>query len=233
VKRYLVNLHRRIKGDVKENVLSLCRGIRADSLVDCGCYDGIFTMQIARATGARRAVGLDVLDVNVKNAVSNGVEAYRANLNEKLPLPDGVFDVAIANEVIDFLLNTDGFVRELNRVLKPGGYVVISTTNIASWHSVLLLALGRQPPAIPVSNEVATSGWDMMDAVILPDSARVYRACKVFTLKAMKEMLEFHGFSVEKVKASGYYPLPAPLGRVMNVLDKTHSAYFTVKARKS
>jgi SAM-dependent methyltransferase len=159
---------------------------------------------------------LDILPVHVNQAVRNGVQAFAANLNERLPFPDSSFDIVVANEVIDFLVNTDGFVKEMHRVLKTRGCAIISTTNIASWHSVILLALGRQPPAIPVSNEVPTTSWDERAGVTAEVRARDYRACKVFTPRAMDTVLVFHGFSVEKVAASGYYPLPMPLARSLS-----------------
>jgi SAM-dependent methyltransferase len=233
VSHYLTNVHRQVKKNIKENVLSLCASNSAMSLLDCGCEDGTFSMRVARKVGAKRVVGLDVMDVNVQRAISNGVEAYQHDLNKKMSLPDNTFDVAIANEVIEFLLNTDGFVKELYWVLKPGGYLIVSTTNIASWHSIVLLALGRQPPAIPVSTEMST-GWERLDEGIpIPaGSARALRANKVFTLAALKGLLQYHGFTIEKVIASGYYPLPMKLARIVSRMDKTHSAYVTVRARK-
>ena len=227
-------LQHQVKDDVKKAVLSLCDAEEGASLLDCGCADGVFTRCLGEEIGARRVTGLDLLDVNIRSAANNGVEAYRADLNDRLQFGDAQFDVVVANEVIQYLINPDSLLKEIRRVLKNRGYVILSTTNLSSLHNIVLLLFGRQPPMLFVSNEVPLSKWDRLPAQGIPEtSARASCAGRFFTLKAMKDMLEFHGFTVEMVKASGYYPLPAPLGRVMNVLDKTHSAYFTVKARKS
>ena len=68
-----------------------------------------------------------------------------ADLNLRLPYDDGTFDVVCSNQVIEHLSDTDTFVAELHRVLRPGGFAVTSTENLASWHNVASLTLGWQP----------------------------------------------------------------------------------------
>ncbi|HEY1718255.1 MAG TPA: class I SAM-dependent methyltransferase [Verrucomicrobiae bacterium] len=56
---------------------------------------------------------------------------------EKLPYPDGVFDVVTATEVVEHLENYRNVLREFSRVLKPGGLCVLTTPNILSLNSRL------------------------------------------------------------------------------------------------
>ena len=65
--------------------------------------------------------------------------------NDRLPYDDESFDVVCSNQVIEHLARTDNFVSEILRVLRPGGYAVTSTENLASWHNIAALALGWQP----------------------------------------------------------------------------------------
>ena len=61
-----------------------------------------------------------------------------ANLNhEPLPYPDATFDVVSATEVIEHLENFRQVVREIHRVLKPGGVCILSTPNILNLNSRL------------------------------------------------------------------------------------------------
>lgn len=59
-----------------------------------------------------------------------------ANLNtEALPYQDSVFDLVTCTEVIEHLENYRFILREVNRVLKPGGILVITTPNILNLKS--------------------------------------------------------------------------------------------------
>jgi ubiquinone/menaquinone biosynthesis C-methylase UbiE len=61
-----------------------------------------------------------------------------ANLNhEKLPYPDGAFDIITATEVVEHLEDYRNVLRELYRVLKPGGLCILSTPNILNLNSRL------------------------------------------------------------------------------------------------
>ena len=62
----------------------------------------------------------------------------------RLPLPDAAVDAAAAVEVIEHLENPRAFVRELARIVRPGGWVVITTPNQLSALSLLTLALKGQ-----------------------------------------------------------------------------------------
>jgi SAM-dependent methyltransferase len=62
----------------------------------------------------------------------------------RLPLADGVADATAAVEVIEHLENPRAFMRELARVTKPRGWVVVTTPNQLSALSLLtLVAKGR------------------------------------------------------------------------------------------
>ncbi len=61
-----------------------------------------------------------------------------ANLNnDPLPYPDASFDIVTATEVIEHLEDYRRVVREIHRVLKPGGICILSTPNILNLNSRL------------------------------------------------------------------------------------------------
>lgn len=63
----------------------------------------------------------------------------------KLPFGDGSCDVVVCTEVLEHLTMGGPFVRELVRILKPGGVAVISVPNIASLKSRIKLFFGGLP----------------------------------------------------------------------------------------
>jgi 2-polyprenyl-3-methyl-5-hydroxy-6-metoxy-1,4-benzoquinol methylase len=70
---------------------------------------------------------------------------YPADLDTaSVPLPDGSAEVVVAVEVIEHLENPRAFFRELTRLAKPGGLVVLTTPNQLSLLSKMTLVLRGQ-----------------------------------------------------------------------------------------
>lgn len=62
----------------------------------------------------------------------------------RLPTDDSVFDTVLCWETMEhFNFNPVKFVRELHRVLRPGGRVCVTTPNKASWQSIAALFSGK------------------------------------------------------------------------------------------
>jgi 2-polyprenyl-3-methyl-5-hydroxy-6-metoxy-1,4-benzoquinol methylase len=97
----------------------------AGSVVDVGCGTG--RLRDALAGVATSYVGVD--------AVRHGGFPGDARLllsdldRDVIPLPDGSADVVVALETIEHLENPRAFCRDLARVARPGGWLVVSTPN--------------------------------------------------------------------------------------------------------
>jgi ubiquinone/menaquinone biosynthesis C-methylase UbiE len=97
--------------------------------LDLGCGPGYVAAQIARIVGPSGRV--HALDVNAEFvararavAAEIGVEK-RVDVHhltgERLPLPDAACDRALAKNVLEYVPDVEATLRELHRVLKPGG----------------------------------------------------------------------------------------------------------------
>ena len=73
----------------------------------------------------KNAVGLDI---NKVKCPPNYLKVYKGSA-EKLPFKKSTFDTITANELIEHLENTGLFLDECNRVLKPGGILIVTTPN--------------------------------------------------------------------------------------------------------
>ncbi|MEE8116792.1 MAG: class I SAM-dependent methyltransferase, partial [Gemmatimonadales bacterium] len=57
---------------------------------------------------------------------------HKADLTKSLPIEDDTFDCVVSIEVIEHVENHFQFMRELLRVTKPGGMVILTTPNVLS-----------------------------------------------------------------------------------------------------
>jgi 2-polyprenyl-3-methyl-5-hydroxy-6-metoxy-1,4-benzoquinol methylase len=75
--------------------------------------------------------GLD-LDLEQSRDLPPAIVRRACNLNQALPLADGTFDLATSLEGIEHVENHFHLLRELGRVVKRGGLLILSTPNICS-----------------------------------------------------------------------------------------------------
>ncbi|MDZ4277656.1 MAG: class I SAM-dependent methyltransferase [Dehalococcoidia bacterium] len=105
-----------------------------DVVLDAGCGSGrVFQHRLAGRV--RRVVGVDVTDEPRDNP--NIDEAVKGDLRT-LPLRDASFDLAVMSHVAEHLVEPEVAFRELARVLRPGGRLLLLTPN--RWHYVPLAA---------------------------------------------------------------------------------------------
>lgn len=226
---YLKKQAERSEVESREAELSLVEKSPGAELLDLGCADGEFTIRVAKRIGTRNIHGVEVVDGDARRAEANGIDVHRGDLNEGLPFKSETFDVIIASHIIEHLCGTDTFIREAHRTLKVGGYIIIATPNLASFPNILFLLLGKQPTVMEVSDEALVGTWSPRGRSV----GRIGPAHRrVFTLSALKGLLEYHGFKVEKSIMSGFLPFPNSVARILSHIDKRHATNITVKARK-
>jgi ubiquinone/menaquinone biosynthesis C-methylase UbiE len=201
-------------------------------ILDLGCGNGSFALQLADCAGTKDVWGVDFLEDLCKSAREFDINTLCSDLNECLPFGDETFDVIHANQVIEHLAGTDTFVREIYRVLVPGGYAIISTPNLSGLHNIVSLILGMQPFSAHASNEIIL-GNTLDPKHGLPHEYSGAYHLRTFSPMGLKELFEYHGFEVEQLLAVGFYPFSGRMATLLNKVDRTHSVYITMKARKS
>ncbi|HEV8345251.1 MAG TPA: class I SAM-dependent methyltransferase [Vicinamibacterales bacterium] len=107
--------------------LGLAPGAR---ILDAPCGAGALAMALRE-----RGYQMFGADIDPAAAASLGDAFTIADLSRALPWPDGFFDAALSVEGIEHLENRHAYVRELHRVLKPGGMLVLTTPNTVSLRS--------------------------------------------------------------------------------------------------
>jgi SAM-dependent methyltransferase len=195
-------------------------------IVDLGCGDGSALAVAASHNPAHRFAGIDWSWDALCQAQARGLTVVRGGVSAPtLPVADGVADVVIMSELIEHLVDPDGAVAEVRRVLRPGGSLLLSTPNLAAWYNRGLLAVGIQP----IFSEVS------LRAVFGRPGRVVAGHLRLFTRRALTEFLTASGFRCVTVTGARYHDVPRPLGPLDRAFCRWPSAasILLVHARKA
>ncbi len=166
-------------------------------VLDLGCSNGHFLIKNRQYFS--QAIGLDLsrkkINIASKTAinqkVSNQIKFKTKNLNHLLFFPKGEFDLVISLSTIEYLLDPHHFLKQIHKVLKPNGHLIIHTFNVAFVLRRLQLLAGN----LPTFNSVP--GWQ---------GGIVHN----FTWPTFEKLLKEHGFQIIDKRCSGLFP-PARL----------------------
>lgn len=111
-----------------QRALQFINGIGANKkILDIGCQSGDFCHELQLL--GHEPHGMEIVPdlVDSANLKYPAIPIDVGNCEKKIPYPDGCFDIVWAGEVIEHIPHTDTFVNEVNRVLKMGGYFILTT----------------------------------------------------------------------------------------------------------
>jgi len=229
LKKTMFNMFIKARDLNGKNILSLLEKNSDAKLLDLGCDDGKWTMQVCDVIGTNKVYAIEIIKKRADLAEKKGIKIKIGNLNSKFPFKSNTFDVIHANQVIEHIGNLDSFLDEIYRVLKPNGYVIISTENASSWHNIFASLFGWQIFSLTnLSSKKAGLGnpLAMHRNEIGKISSWTHKT--IFSYYGLKEFFEVHSFKVSNLIGAGYYPLPEKIGQI----DGLHAHFITIKARK-
>lgn len=151
---------------------------RTGRLLDVGCFKGYLLV-------AARSKGWEVFGTEISaGAVEYARQKQSLNIFlGSLPeagYPEGYFDVVIMQDVIEHLSDPSGYLREIFRILRPGGGLYIDTPNFSS-----------------IARYILGKDW----SVFFPWH-QYY-----FTARTLRKMLEKAGFKVQNIRCTGLGPI--------------------------
>lgn len=141
---------------------------RVGKVVDIGCGSSRIFEALPGAVGLDR----DMSKLRYRRSLGNPL--VRASL-ERLPLPDAHFDQVICSQVIEHVPDDDRIFSEFDRVLKPGGSLVLGTPDYDRWQWVFVEWV---------------YGW------ALP-GAYAHEHITHYTFDSLRRRLAEHGFEIE------------------------------------
>ena len=204
-------MHFFLKGNCNQKVL------------DLGCSNGELTGKIANTIGTSNVYGIEINKDMANKAKNKGIAVSVSDLNKVFPFAKETFDIISANQILEHVWNTDNFFREINRVLKKGGYAVISTPNLSAFHSIFFILLGQQTPVIHLIDRQVGN---------FLRGVRAHGHYKAFNIPALVDLSKYYGFSVETIKGFGLYFLPLLLQKALSKLLGRYAVFLTMRIRK-
>jgi SAM-dependent methyltransferase len=184
-------------------------------IVDVGLSRGLLLERFRRYPRVDLA-GTEIDPAEIEHARARGLEPIRhfvnvfegARMVARLPFDDASADVVLAGEVLEHIVDTEAFLIEVLRVLRPGGATVLSTPNILWWKYRLGLLAGRYPDAL---EHRARYGDD-------------FGHVRIFTPRLLADLLDEVGFEDVRVVGKRLGPIstlanaPAPVAAALDRL---------------
>ena len=194
------------------SIVSNAKNLR---LLDLGCADGGY-LRLLLDTFDIKGIGLEHSPSLIELAKQKNLDIIRCDLDNGLPFikPDS-FDIVYAAEIIEHLVNPDKFIHEIFRVITPGGYTIITTPNLQAWYNRILFFFGMQPVFMEFSTENKMVGAGILRH--LKNDETPVGHIRVFTLRAITDLLNREGFEIVKVRSAAF---DAGLPKWLLPLDK-------------
>lgn len=167
-------------------------------VLDIGCGNGHMLFYLIDKYN--ELYGIDITSSRLEEARKTAAEKYsdlpkrfyfyEGNLDKGVNFESNFFNTIICLAILEHVYDIYSLVKELYRVLKPGGYVIAEVPNIAYLKYRIKLAFGFLPITSSPYN------WDEIGW----DGGHIH----YFTMRKFCELFEFQGFKVVKKTGSGF-----------------------------
>lgn len=116
---------------------SLKRELR---FLEIGCGTGEFLERVSSLGEQLKVWGVDISELAINKVKKRGISGFVLDVSrQKLPFPNDFFDMIYMGDVVEHLVDPDFMILEVKRTLRDGGYLILTTPNLASWYNRILL----------------------------------------------------------------------------------------------
>jgi methionine biosynthesis protein MetW len=156
-------------------------------VLDVGCGNGRLLYNLRGKFEELYGIEFSNERVGIAASALEGLNGHvsQGNIETRLPFDDHFFDAIVLSDVIEHVFNLWPAMEEITRLVAPGGHVVMSTPNIASFRSRLTLLFGTFPAS------KSGEGFDTRTPGELHDGGHVH----YFTFSMLDRLFERYGYS--------------------------------------
>jgi ubiquinone/menaquinone biosynthesis C-methylase UbiE len=141
-------------------------GRRDGAVLDLGCGDGRLTPELRGS----HVVGADVSRVALDRArtrlADRDIELVELTPGAVMPFSDGEFDLVLAAEVLEHVVDVETLLSEARRVLRPGGEIAVTTPAHGRRTGLRMLTRGFSSEFDPLSPHVRFFSRDSLRTVL-------------------------------------------------------------------
>lgn len=149
-----------------------------EMVLDVGCGDGVVGEYLQRVSGVK-VVGIDISKEAIKKAKEKGLDAKVYSSEQKFPFKDNFFDKVFWGDNIEHLFNPTRTAKEIRRVLKNSGKLILSCPNMGYWRYRVHYFLNG---ALPDTEWTKVPPWE-------------WSHIRFFNLKILNDFLYSSGFN--------------------------------------
>jgi ubiquinone/menaquinone biosynthesis C-methylase UbiE len=143
---YWTTGHGQYSGDLQgyaKNLRSWMRAELADlpndaPVLEVGCGDGSFTRNLAELSSRVTAVDISASQIERNARAHPEIKFIQHDVAQPLPFANGTFEVIWCSEVLEHLFDPGVALREMQRVLAPGGQLLVTVPYHGVFKDVLI-----------------------------------------------------------------------------------------------
>lgn len=149
-------------------------------VLEVGCGDASFTRNLAEYSPRVTAIDISMDQIELNARAHPEINFLQHDVAEPFPFKDGTFDVIWCSEVLEHLFDPGFALREMHRVMAPGGKLLVTVPYHGLFKDVL----------------IALCRWDEHFA---PNNPHI----RFFTVATLKRLTESAGFRAIETRTCG------------------------------
>jgi len=153
-------------------------------ILDAGCGTGRIGSLFVKD---HEVWGVDFSIHAVTVAMKRGLKGVVSDIEDAIPFGDEIFDLVLLIEVIEHVFDPFSLLKELHRVLKPGGMLICSVPNSSILLNRLYFLLRGQFKDFTARDNIIEDGFPFTEHLHL------------FSPAILKKLLITHGFSIRNI----------------------------------